>query len=104
MTSFQWCHCYYVTEKRHQTNVTRFSFLGSSQSKFLAIPVSFKYYPLFTEMKLIPVFLLFVFNFETKCKSILNNLTILLKVLSAQNYIASMIILYKILIKYMITK
>jgi len=28
ITSFQWHHRYYVTEKRHQTNVTRFFYFG----------------------------------------------------------------------------
>jgi len=32
-------HRYYVTEKHHQNNVTRLSIFGSSQLKFLAMPV-----------------------------------------------------------------
>jgi len=31
MTSFQWRHRNYVTEKRNRTNVTRFSILCPSQ-------------------------------------------------------------------------
>jgi len=39
MTSSQWRHSYCITEKYHQTNVTRFFILGPTQSKFLAMPV-----------------------------------------------------------------
>jgi len=40
MTSFQWRHHHYVTEKRHQNNITKFfSNLDPSQSKFLATPL-----------------------------------------------------------------
>jgi len=35
MTSFQWLHHHYVTEKRHKN----FSNLGPFRSKFLATPV-----------------------------------------------------------------
>jgi len=45
MMSFQWRHHHYVTEKRHQNNSQMFflffSYLGLSQSKFLATPVVF---------------------------------------------------------------
>jgi len=33
-------HRYYVTEKRHQSNVTKFFHLRPSYSKFLGTPVS----------------------------------------------------------------
>jgi len=39
MTSFQWRHHHYVTEKCHKNYVTIFSNLGPLQSKFLATPV-----------------------------------------------------------------
>jgi len=41
MTSFQWRHHYYVTEKCNHLTSQDFSILGPSQSKFLATPVSF---------------------------------------------------------------
>jgi len=40
MTSFQWRHRYYVTQKCHLTKVRRFLILGPSQLKFLATPAT----------------------------------------------------------------
>jgi len=40
MTSFQWRHHHYITEKHHQYNVTNFFQFEPFQSKFLATPVN----------------------------------------------------------------
>jgi len=41
MTSFQWRHCYYVTENIAKLKLQDFSILGPSQSKCLATPVDY---------------------------------------------------------------
>jgi len=75
MTSFQWRRRYYVTEKRHHSNLTKFfHFVPSPQSKLLSRPVyktSLVYYALSNAA--VPFMLCLVEKFDSTQKELLIN-------------------------------